>query len=999
MQGYLDMAEEAKERAAAVKGKSPILFVGCTKSGKSTTINMLSGCEMHHHQNDVGDIVFKTTSEIKVDEGQEVTSETLYPQPVDHDGLTLCDLPGFGENRGENDDLCVMFGIRQVIEQAKNIKGVVIVIDWGTITEAGLNKFMKALTPDMIRFLKYPSTFSSSEKAGVVFIITKVPTDRNKSNVLAAIKSLVEGAKKLSDAKAALDASETHAFAELMTSQNTFVIYVNGNGIRLNQEGEGLLSQEANRQAILTHLKAVPDNALSKKCFMSATTANPKVAQWAVKAEIAKLASESVQTVTADAVSENLFIPLQTEIQNLAQTYTGGELHSIDIVRSYINTLNNSEPTFAEISIETFRQLIETKRRMFVLYNALPNSGLSANDAINILEQGLKKLRYLQHLTSLRISKEQLTQVRVHNRTLKETLLPKAQEIYISAEGALTRLKAENDTLIENNKEEKVRLEKALKDAQATVTAIEKEAKPSVPDNPGNEPTIPPDPGGRPSKGIVGEIEDLKNRLTVGEEGYLLNNFYCSIVEIHGAQRGPYRGRTWIEGDRTPARQRKYLGIARERAHEKGRWYFDKYHVETSNAYIDYDAYLVWPAKKEAYDTAVKVYTDWQGRKQAYDNACATLTTYNNRLQNARNALTHAQQALTNHQTTATQAEANKKAEIDVAQIRWVAARNLRLCLIGAELLIAQLIFMRHRRYAVHMYNSVVNHLDLYSNGWQELKDFLQNAKVILSTIESEGSTIEELMTQGNANDANDALWRLEAENDRKEQLETLKRRASSLQAVRVNDIALENTEFFALSLRLSRCQEMDDLVLSNVQCNTERLQELLTSPMPKLQKLVLTNNQLEDTAALHLLAYLYQHRALLEIKLDKNKDISSWLIQMIDLLCVLKYYKHNAADIDRQLYQFLLAQECLSLNATAEKGEKFVVSVKEGQFSIDCTSGKKIRYQESFDTLQRLRASYQTQALLAATHSLLLSESPNQNFFGQKGLSSANQLSPPQHK
>ena len=116
-------------------GKDIILVIGNTGSGKSTFVNYLAGCRMREERvpgkMEMGVVADNPVMEI----GHGFNSWTAFPQlhtdPGSH--ITYCDCPGFLDNRGPSFDIPNAFAIKSIVQHARSIKGIVVLINYHSL--------------------------------------------------------------------------------------------------------------------------------------------------------------------------------------------------------------------------------------------------------------------------------------------------------------------------------------------------------------------------------------------------------------------------------------------------------------------------------------------------------------------------------------------------------------------------------------------------------------------------------------------------------------------------------------------------------------------------------------------------------------------------------------------------------------------------------------------------------------------------------------------------
>ena len=144
-------------QAKKAKDRDVLMVIGNTGAGKSTLVNYLAGCTMEMvSRKDAGFTDGNLKKKIaRVAEGSFIKevmrighlnqSATFLPA-VYHDegsGLTLCDCPGFLDNRGAEINIANACNIKQMIAQAKSVR-VVVLINYDSL-EADRGRGVKEL--------------------------------------------------------------------------------------------------------------------------------------------------------------------------------------------------------------------------------------------------------------------------------------------------------------------------------------------------------------------------------------------------------------------------------------------------------------------------------------------------------------------------------------------------------------------------------------------------------------------------------------------------------------------------------------------------------------------------------------------------------------------------------------------------------------------------------------------------------------------------------------
>lgn len=127
------------------KAEDLVIVIGPTRSGKSTTINCMTGTEYQLARDYLGlqhQLIPKHGQVEKLRSGHSSDSETLYPQLISQlvkdIRLTLCDTPGFEDTNTEDQATIAALGIPAVIHKAKHVRAIVVVLEY-ELTELNCN--------------------------------------------------------------------------------------------------------------------------------------------------------------------------------------------------------------------------------------------------------------------------------------------------------------------------------------------------------------------------------------------------------------------------------------------------------------------------------------------------------------------------------------------------------------------------------------------------------------------------------------------------------------------------------------------------------------------------------------------------------------------------------------------------------------------------------------------------------------------------------------------
>lgn len=177
--------EETFEYIARVQNKLVLtkngnitLVIGNTGSGKSTLTHYAAGDYSQLESiepDDFATIDYKIRDGLDPENGKVVSnteSRTLVPEKlIDEAGNVWYDCPGFGDTRSEAIELATTFLIKSVIENASNMR-IVLVVNYVSFTEAGPRDDLDILVERVIQLIGFVDRFKNS----VSLVVSKVPS-------------------------------------------------------------------------------------------------------------------------------------------------------------------------------------------------------------------------------------------------------------------------------------------------------------------------------------------------------------------------------------------------------------------------------------------------------------------------------------------------------------------------------------------------------------------------------------------------------------------------------------------------------------------------------------------------------------------------------------------------------------------------------------------------------------------------------------------------------
>lgn len=126
--------QEATNNAVIAKDQEIVLVLGNTGAGKSTFINYALGSKMKiGYKEDLAEHFAEPEDGSKhwAKIGNGIESQTLLPSvyTTPHSKVIYCDCPGFHDTRTEEDRLNITIAIQLMVNAAKSIKGIIVIID------------------------------------------------------------------------------------------------------------------------------------------------------------------------------------------------------------------------------------------------------------------------------------------------------------------------------------------------------------------------------------------------------------------------------------------------------------------------------------------------------------------------------------------------------------------------------------------------------------------------------------------------------------------------------------------------------------------------------------------------------------------------------------------------------------------------------------------------------------------------------------------------------
>ena len=190
----VNLLEEGRDelRKYNLEEKSILLFLGTSGVGKSTCVNYLKGCVMQEKTDEETGQVYITAEDSAVEIGNGVYSKTLCPKVLDISDreFSLCDCPGFFDNRGADYMIVGAMLVRETISTSSKVKGIVVILDYQSLLDS-----KHALLIETGKNLKDMFGDYEKHKENFFFLINKIPkeisgrlTEEKVRNILKKVK-------------------------------------------------------------------------------------------------------------------------------------------------------------------------------------------------------------------------------------------------------------------------------------------------------------------------------------------------------------------------------------------------------------------------------------------------------------------------------------------------------------------------------------------------------------------------------------------------------------------------------------------------------------------------------------------------------------------------------------------------------------------------------------------------------------------------------------------
>ncbi|CAF3745049.1 unnamed protein product, partial [Rotaria sp. Silwood1] len=196
------LVREAEKTAESIRGKEIILLIGETGTGKSTTIQFLTGSKMKKTRIEIASGRFlehitldgtpKNPQLNRISSSALNKSETRYITPVtvplkdipgayENDAITLCDAPGFSDTAGPEVDIANSLGVIEALKGTESVK-LLALSSYKSLGDRGqgIQKLAEILI-HMVRGI-------DNKLTAIVYAFTKYPPETDINALLIDIK-------------------------------------------------------------------------------------------------------------------------------------------------------------------------------------------------------------------------------------------------------------------------------------------------------------------------------------------------------------------------------------------------------------------------------------------------------------------------------------------------------------------------------------------------------------------------------------------------------------------------------------------------------------------------------------------------------------------------------------------------------------------------------------------------------------------------------------------
>lgn len=185
MEQTLQFIHEMQSKLKFTKNQNITLVVGNTGSGKSTLVHYVAGDDSNliSIEPDGDDAEYIVYDGLDPEIGEIVSttkSRTLVPEMViDKEGKVWYDCPGFADTRNRTVEIASAYLMKSVIENASNIK-IVLVVNYGSVTKSYDRSDLDRLLTHATQLVKNIDRYKNS----VSLVVSKTPSKRIKGEKL-----------------------------------------------------------------------------------------------------------------------------------------------------------------------------------------------------------------------------------------------------------------------------------------------------------------------------------------------------------------------------------------------------------------------------------------------------------------------------------------------------------------------------------------------------------------------------------------------------------------------------------------------------------------------------------------------------------------------------------------------------------------------------------------------------------------------------------------------
>jgi hypothetical protein len=174
-----------------------LMFIGATKTGKSTMINRFMSCRLEYvNPIDLGVQSPNPQVIAAIDPVAKIgfnllNSQTLHTKIYQKEGkdFVVCDSPGFGDTRGEMISLCNLISIVEMLKAAPSIQGFCVFYDFGELQGSTLKLIL--VDHFLMRIFLLLGHQYTNFMDNLIFVLSKVK-QADKATAIERFKKLLE---------------------------------------------------------------------------------------------------------------------------------------------------------------------------------------------------------------------------------------------------------------------------------------------------------------------------------------------------------------------------------------------------------------------------------------------------------------------------------------------------------------------------------------------------------------------------------------------------------------------------------------------------------------------------------------------------------------------------------------------------------------------------------------------------------------------------------------